>query len=486
MATPDGSETPRPSSKAKSVHTKVPASLARDARMDDIAPSRDLALFLRSTGPPQGVMNSPRATTSHSTKSTQSPRATTSHSAKSIQSKASRFMGTGSPIISSPTAHFPPASPTITVPSVMTLQRMDTRPSTTQSTNKKRFVAREASGSTGDCTSALADFFRSTLPPNEGEAVVQHRIPRSVAPFRTTMDSAQFDMVNDVRPLCDESTTATDSYQSSMTSSTGLLNSAARRNDEFTSAKQSTRNPTPARDFPIRNRRRVRDPYAIYDDDLDMEDDMDLVSRPVKEEESLADFLRSAPPSIHHITKVEELNANKKGPKKNSAANLITRFSRAPSRKNSISSPVSLDRSPTYRPSPIQRSETIDFGGFSTETQVQPTRAEFGNRPRLNSARGASRGMDFDAIDVTGTTNQRPQTRHKPIGEARSARVTQSSGMDELAAFLRESAPPSMGPVPDRKLETREKEENPVSGVSRFKSMAFRSKGKRKEVSGLV
>ncbi|KAF8458122.1 hypothetical protein BGX38DRAFT_1265410 [Terfezia claveryi] len=481
-----GGETPRPASRAKSVAAKVPANLARDARVEEVTTSRDLALFLRSTGPPEGTVGSLRATASYSIMSN--------------PSKASKIAGSGSSTESSPSSGIQPASPTLTVPSVMTLQRIDTGLSTIQSNNKRRFIAREARGSTGDSTSALADFFRNTLPPIERGDVVHHRISRSVAPFRTTMDSAQFDMASGAtqkpirEPTTESGSTATDSYRSSMTSSTGLLNSAVKRNEDLVSAKLYIPKRAPMRDGPVRTQRRVGDAYAIDDDDSDIESDIDLVitapSKPARKEESLADFLRNATPPPSNYPKLEEVNINKKVPKKSSAVNLMARLSRGPSRKSSISLPA-FEKPQTHRPlQPIQRSDAFDGSRPPTVTPAQPTREGIGAKPMLQTAESFSRPVDLNPIHslagVNGTSQRPPKSQPKPVGEARGARITQSSGMDELAAFLRDSAPLSMGPAPERRVGSREKDKEESSGMNRFRSMTFRSKGKRKEVAGMV
>jgi len=482
-----GGEAPHLISKAKPMAAKVPASLARDARVENVTASRDLALFLRSTGPPKG-----------------SPKATTSYPTMRSSSKASKIIGSGSSTRSSPSTGVQPSSPTLSVPSIMTLQRIDTRLSMPQSNNKKRFIAREASGSTGDSTSALADFFRTTLPPVEGEDFVPHRISRSVAPFRTTMDSVQFDMASEttqkaVRESATESgSIATDSYsyQSSMTSSTGLLSSAMKRNEELTPAVLYSQRRTPMCDGLVRTQRRVRDPYAIGDDDLDMEDDMDLVipapSKPAWQEESLAEFLRNVTPPPPNYPKYEEGNTNKKVPKKSSAVNLMTRLSRGPSRKDSISSPVFFEKPQTHsRPlQPIQRPDTFDGTRPCTQSQTQLTREAIGARLKLNITEASYRPVDLNpthsAVGLNGASQRQQRTRPKPVGEPRGARVAQSSGMDELAAFLRDSAPPSMGRASERGVESREKGKEENSGMNKLRSMAFRSKGKRKEVAGIV
>lgn len=408
--------------------------------MDDTSSSRELALFLSSTGPPQHMDNQPKVTTPHSTQDTthrtSDPIDTTSY-------------------LSSPEAIAPPppSSPTSTLPLVMNLQKMDGSPSTTHSHNKKRLIAREATGSTGDSTSVLADFFRNTLPPMEGENVVQHRIPRHVAPFRTTLDSDRFDLelpsegvtMPLLESIIDSASTVAESCQSSMASSTGLLSNSA-------SARDRQRWTAPL-GGPVRRRGRGTDLFT--DDDLDMDSDIDLVLPPLPKQELLADFLRNVSPPHNHPRPTQLNGASNKVPKRASAANLINRLSRT----QSLS-----EKTPMYRPLPV-RSDL--FGTPLYETQLQTVQTEFGDR---------STDSAHSHFMTTSASERPPPSKIKPVGEARSARVEQSKGIDELAAFLRDSAPPSMGPAPDRRPDVKAKEEG---NSSKFR---FRSKGKRKEV----
>ena len=409
--------------------------------MDDTSSSRDLALFLSSTGPPQLMDNQPKAITPQSTQDTtlKTPDLidTTSH-------------------LSSPRVTAPPLSPTLTLPTVINLQKVDVSPSTIPSHNKRRLIAREATGSTGDSTSILADFFRNTLPPMEGENVVQHRIPRSVAPFRTTLDSDRFDLdiPSDAvtRPLLesitDSASTVAESYQSSMASSTGLLSNSPNRRE-----RQRWTAPLGG---PIR--KQVRGTELFTDDDLDIGSDIDLILPPLPRQDSFADFLRNVPPPHPNHPKPTQLNGASNKVKRNSAANLINRLSRT----HSVSSQCS-EKTPMYRPLPV-RSDLFDTPLYESRLQTVPT--EFGNRP-----------IDTTYSHMTTNVSERPSpSRVKPVGEARSARVEQSKGIDELAAFLRDSAPPNMGPAPDRRLDVKEREEG---NTGKFR---FRSKGKRKEV----
>lgn len=110
------------------------------------------------------------------------------------------------------------------------------------------------------------------------------RIPRTVAPFRNTIDSEdlQIDDTSEASSTVNGVTPA--KSLSSFGSRTGLLtNSTVSRNDSE----------------PIRKQRRVPDPYAIDDDEDDesLEELLKLGESPKlrREEESLMDFLRHAP-----------------------------------------------------------------------------------------------------------------------------------------------------------------------------------------------
>src|SRR5690606_15490807 len=102
--------------------------------------------------------------------------------------------------------------------------------------------------------------------------------------------------------------------------------------------------------MPKRNRRPVRDPYAIDsdDDELDEDGDFDLVLPPPpkpRREESLIDFLKNNEPPIPSNPHTPLESPDKAVTKKASSVSLMNRLGRSASRKNSISS--TLTRTPT-------------------------------------------------------------------------------------------------------------------------------------------
>lgn len=132
-----------------------------------------------------------------------------------------------------------------------------------------------------------------------------HRISRTVAPFRNTIDSDdiqfQFESTLNARDQTAHSSLASTQGGStpnksltSLGSRTGLLDSPSTNGQYRAAASASTSAQDDPR--PARKQHRVPDPYAIDDDDDDelLEELLDL--NPRREEESLMDFLRNAPP----------------------------------------------------------------------------------------------------------------------------------------------------------------------------------------------
>ncbi|SPQ22287.1 76f3eb27-5a2c-4f9b-8fde-c4730b874cb5 [Thermothielavioides terrestris] len=175
--------------------------------------------------------------------------------------------------------------------------------------NMRELDARGAAVDYKDDNSDLIDFIRRGPPSAPGN----HRIPRAVAPFRTTMDSDQMSnavggkavdaQLRDVDMRSSQaSTNATESsvppsIQSSVNSHSALL----------TRNKPPTSYDAAEVDMPMpkRKTRRVRDPYAIDISDEELEEDEEPVPVPVQnrrkraqtQEESLIDFLNNyAPP----------------------------------------------------------------------------------------------------------------------------------------------------------------------------------------------
>ncbi|KAK1543038.1 hypothetical protein CPAR01_03671 [Colletotrichum paranaense] len=284
------------------------------------------------------------------------------------------------------------------------------------SNNRPRLQARDAAVDNREDNSDLIDFIRRGPPSSSNP-----RIPRTVAPFRTTMDSDQMSgavggkavdaSLPDIR-YSQASTNVTDitqpSVQSSINSQSALLKNRPSGNgfddDEM---------------MPKRTRRRVRDPYAIDLSDEDEEDYAQAVRPPPKKEESLADFLKnySPPPepaaAPHNVPK-----------RKASAPSLIGRFSRKDSSAGSNSAkPAKVD----------SRSLNSRAGGAHGHVPIQV------NAPGQDKY-GAS-----DATASRGATHSSGRVPMKKF-EPREA-VSSTSRTNDLASFLRSSEPPQMTPA---------------------------------------
>ncbi|KAL9110135.1 MAG: hypothetical protein Q9227_005329 [Pyrenula ochraceoflavens] len=259
--------------------SKVAGAGPREAKVSDaraIQDMRDFADFAKSTGP-SGPEELPRSIHSRVPKSRMSN--------DTQRAPSSPIMPTG-----------PRKS------SMQSTQRPGSNMSNQTKKTIFRLQARAPTVPAGE-QSDLIDFIREGPPRNGGD----HRIPRTVAPFRTTMDS------DDMQPIkspvykdnnsniprssiasTQDSSMVDKSMHSSYNSRTGLLDSTERAT---TRSNGATSKPLPS--FansedpfkPKRKQRRVRDPYAI---DTDSEEEAEPEE---PEEESLADFLKnSAPP----------------------------------------------------------------------------------------------------------------------------------------------------------------------------------------------
>lgn len=340
---------------------------------------------------------------------------------------------------------------------------------------RSRLLAREASGSTGsDTTSALADFFRNTNPPTDGDAGGNRRISRSVAPFRNTMDSTQFEPTDEANDVISDDARITssnfgitpnphESYQSSFNSSTALLRSSSRGKRDFGGPASTY---AMSSDGPQIKRKQVRnkDPYAIdYDDEDDYNDDgfdsLDLVLPKKRNEESLMDFLNSTPPPPPQPTVPFETNL-KTVQKKHSAVSLMNRFGRS-HRKNSIS--VSEQSVSHQSPAAPVKYVPLRVESNYMRQDSEPT---YGQRlPSLDNMRNNS------ASKYAMPRNTGPI--YRPT-EARGGKVD-ASGTDSLADFLKNTGPPEQ-----RLQHLPAKEE---SSKSVFKKMGF---SRSKKVSGMI
>jgi len=360
---------------------------ARDARVPRDTAMNDFAVFIRSTGP--AAENGPAALRN----------------------------------VSGPVA--PPV-------------KTNVEPKRVSSANRPRLQARDAAVDNREDNSDLIDFIRRG-PPNANNP----RIPRTVAPFRTTMDSDQMSgavggkavdaSLPDIR-YSQTSTTVTDTTQPSIPSSINSQSALLQNRSNANAFDEDV--------MPKRTRRRVRDPYAIDLSDEDEEDYAQAVRPPPKKEESLADFLRNyspppEPPSVpQNIPK-----------RKASAPSLIGRFSR----KDGNSGP----NGPKSAKFDSRSLNSRSGGGHGhVPIQIKDPAAEHkysagdttGNRPAMHSSAGRV-----------------PMKRFEP----REA-VSSTTRTDDLATFLRSAEPPQSTPVARPGPSAEPQQQSSSSGFSKM------------------
>ena len=286
------------------------------------------------------------------------------------------------------------------------------RPSTTapsRTSGASRYMPRDAQVSKNATTSALADFIREGPPRAAGD----HRIPRTVAPFRRTMDSDDLNglMPEDKDPVGQSSaastqdgSTVSQSVQSSTNSHTALLDRSKIKSGPSTNGARTGAPPittslqsTAREGMPKRKQRRVRDPYALDDSD----DEIEEVATPKakRNEESLIDFLRNTAPqpsmTAQPIVAATSSAAPKQGlQKKNSGTAIRDRIRNTNipglNRKNS----VSATDPPAYSRGTAPRAESphLSQAGSKLDSYkpTKPTHAAHVDRVRSSRVNGGS------------------------------------------------------------------------------------------------
>ncbi|KAH6722053.1 hypothetical protein BKA61DRAFT_166926 [Leptodontidium sp. MPI-SDFR-AT-0119] len=383
----------RPQASNTGARLRPNAPQARDARVDRDSIG-DFAEFIRSTGPANSYETVP-------TRSASTNRSTNG---------APRNFSSGGP------------------PRVGTAASVPKR--ATSSAGRNRLQARDAVVPRGDSVSDLIDFVRSG-PQLEKQ---DHRIPRTVAPFRSTMDSDQMTgavggkAIDATIPDLRFSNTA--SVTSSVTSQSALLNGS--RNKPL---------PTQTRiDFeeedmmPKRKTRRVRDPYAI---DFSDEEDEDLFpSRPPPiKEESLAEFLRNAPPPppepvrTNSATEDATRPGSKKMKKKPSSGSLMSRFGRSGSTST-----------PSIPPKPQANGNDTATPGPRKTPLYTPIAAKYSTTsPSYEQPRNNNYVSQLDSARNNDAGRRKVVQKSYQPREA----VYASTRTSELADFLLSSEPPS-------------------------------------------
>ena len=360
----------------------------RDAKVDRNT-SRDLADYLRSTGP-ENEKQLPRALNS---------RPGTSNTTATTMTRG----GAQYPL--------PP--------------RLGTSSGTSVASGRSamsRYAPRDAKVSKNTTTSALADFIREGPPRAAGD----HRIPRTVAPFRTTMDS---DDLNGMAPPGDKdltgrssiASTYDNSIQSSTTSHTALLDGSRKATmgqmNGSRPGASAARTPvqTASNDgTPVRKQRRVRDPYAIDDSDEDMEEEI-ATPKPRRDEESLIDFLRNtapepgnAPPPVLALSSSSAIPSNQGIQKKTSSSGIkerltaISGMNRKPSQTALDTTPQPnsrVEHPPAYSRGSATRAESPHLSQVGSKLDsyklTQPTYAPYVDRVRQARSNGAISSSEY-------------------------------------------------------------------------------------------
>ncbi|KAK4237467.1 hypothetical protein C8A03DRAFT_15985 [Achaetomium macrosporum] len=326
------------------------------------------------------------------------------------------------------------------------------RASTTSNPNRPKLQARGAAVDYKDDNSDLIDFIRRGPPAAPGNP----RIPRTVAPFRSTMDSDQMSgavggkavdaQLRDVEVGSSQaSNSATESsvppsVQSSINSRRALL--ANNKPMSYDTADN---------DMPIpkRKTRRVRDPYAIDlsdEEEMENEDEDEQLAPPPRrkaqtQEESLIDFLNNYSPPPEPTVQpfnITQTRNTLKPKKKASTTSLMARFTRRDSNAASnhlVSSgtsqmPVQAPRSGSSRTGgagkgghvPIQVNIPGGVNGY-----VPPVRTS--SRPAAAAADGGPPG---------GMGPRVPMKKFEP----REAVSGANRATSDLADFLKHSGPP--------------------------------------------
>lgn len=339
--------------------------------------------------------------------------------------------------------------------------------------------------------SELIDFLRSG-PEQNG----QHRISRSVAPFRSTMDSDQLkdlgDRLNGDAPLdlrlntnvgpAQSQPSASSTRPGRTTSRSGVPNSNAGaavhpahsgqpqslstsmvhpahsgEPQSLSALPATSRNSLAPSGEPMRKRHRNKDPYAI---DTDEEDDDLLTALPKgkRQEESLMDFLNSMEPPKDNAPRPITNGTTAR------TSSLVNR-----GRTNSINS---------------QRSPTTDSAGRTKSLQNT-------GGPRAGYTPSVRPQQSNSSMRPIGTpTGSKPRMEARSPGEGtkdrESAQAFKSSTRD-LADFLKNSAPEDQNSAPapivgrKGKLPPKEMEKERQKVDSKPKRGSFFSRGGRKK-----
>ncbi|KAI1108239.1 hypothetical protein F5Y14DRAFT_100506 [Nemania sp. NC0429] len=304
-----------------------------------------------------------------------------------------------------------------------------------------RLQARDAIVNTASESSELIDFIRQGPPNTNGN---DHRIPRTVAPFRNTQDSEYMTsavggkaidaIIPPVRTSQGSVNVTEASATSSMNSQSALLNKSNRQ--QLYAGNSFSEDDG----MPKRTRRRVYDPYALDSSDED-DDDFGFDGNPKPQsqrEESLIDFLNNCPPPAEPPT------PRAVPPKKKSSTpNLIARL-----RSGSSSGHNGTGHGRKSSGMSESRSLSSRIGPRATHTPIVVPNAMDRYSPSMGSSNSPR----------TASYGRVPMKKFEP----REASMSRSQTAD-LANFLRDSQPP-----PALATFPSQQEDKTSSGFSRM------------------
>ena len=370
----------KPASQSQdSLRRKKP--LAREPRIQTES-MRDFADFIRSTGPAKGETQPVQPFVNLSNGKSKAAQSGSTSSISGLGRRLSTKQ-TSSQNSSSAAGEGPSARPRL---------HMEPRSAATQPTGNDDLI----------------DFIRQGPPGANGG---QHRIPRAVAPFRSTVDSDQFDRMLDENGNIESTYGSQVSMNSkntrgSASSRTGLLPAPNVVQPAYSNTPQNlTGSLNDSEPQITRTRRRVKDPYAIDSSDEDEDLLTALPKSGRRQEESFLDFLNDAEPPPTNEPKPFVLSGN-------AAAEAIARARKATNPSG-----------PTAPPIPI--ADKLNGTGVARNGQGLQQPRGFSTSITSNAPRASRPARRLQARDA-GSTD---------FGINRST-------TNDLADFLRSSGPP--------------------------------------------
>lgn len=348
-----------------------------------------------------------------------------------------------------------------------------------------KLQARDPTVSYGDQSSDLIDFIRQGPAHDRGDG--SHRIPRTVAPFRSTMDSDDLQALGNGKgkealdasssiASTQDSLAPVKSIHSSSNSRTALIDPSNRSKARNVSAPVALNPPRPDEPpHPVRKQRRAKDPYPI-DADIDDDDGLTTTPKPQHQEENLIDFLRSVtpPPPRPSITLAFD------GVQKPTRNTLQKKYS-GPSMRDRFaqnSSPPSSSKASMTKP--VQRPGAGSSGvrRQNEAPQIPPLSARAVSPHLITQV-----GTKFDSYRPTRPTYaahiDRERNGPRRTYQARPEREP-NSGLGELAEFFRNSGPPSppLAQTPPAKTPAVVRPTKEESGFSKIFSRRKKAAGR--------